>query len=44
MSQHCLAAGRDGGVIIGSHSVEGYIPVANYDAYIGVLDRLEDAA
>ena len=35
-------AGRDGGVIIGSHSIEGYIPVANYDTYIGTLDRLEN--
>jgi len=24
---------RDGGVIIGSHSIEGYIPVENYDCY-----------
>lgn len=31
--------GQDGGVIIGSHSIEGYIPVENYDYYWSVLDR-----
>ncbi|MDD5707905.1 MAG: uroporphyrinogen decarboxylase family protein [Kiritimatiellae bacterium] len=31
--------GQDGGVIIGSHSIEGYIPVSNYDAYWAALDR-----
>lgn len=34
-------AGRDGGVIIGSHSIEGYIPVDHYDWYISTLDRIE---
>lgn len=36
-------AGRDGGVIIGSHSIEGYIPVEHYDWYIAMLDRLEQS-
>lgn len=36
-----VEVGRDGGVIIGSHSIEGYIPVANYDAYIAALDKWE---
>ena len=33
--------GRDGGVIIGSHSIESYIAVDHYDAYIARLDREE---
>ncbi|MBU4286440.1 MAG: hypothetical protein KKD76_05975, partial [Verrucomicrobia bacterium] len=34
-------AGQEGGVIIGSHSIEGYIPVEHYDWYISMLDRIE---
>jgi uroporphyrinogen decarboxylase len=36
--------GSDGGVIIGSHSIEGYVPVRNYDAYVQALDRAERGA
>lgn len=33
--------GRDGGVVIGSHNIEGFIPVEHYDWYISTLDRIE---
>jgi len=36
-----MEAGQEGGVIIGSHSIEGYIPVDHYDWYISTLDRIE---
>jgi hypothetical protein len=29
---------REGGVVVGSHSIEGYIPVEHYDWYIKALD------
>ncbi|HEY3416200.1 MAG TPA: uroporphyrinogen decarboxylase family protein, partial [Armatimonadota bacterium] len=35
-------AGRDGGVIIGSHSIEGYIPVENYDWFQRALEKIYD--
>lgn len=35
-------AGRDGGVIIGSHSIEEYIPVEHYDWYHAILDKIEE--
>lgn len=35
--------GRDGGVVIGSHSIEGYIPVEHYDWYIEAIDMAEGA-
>jgi len=38
-----LEIGRDGGVVIGSHSIEGYIPVEHYDWYIEALDKAEGA-
>lgn len=34
-------AGQDGGVIIGSHSIEDFIPVDHYDWYISTLDQIE---
>ncbi|MBU4201205.1 MAG: hypothetical protein KKG09_05885 [Verrucomicrobia bacterium] len=36
-----MEAGQDGGVIIGSHSIEGYIPVEHYDWYIAMLNNIE---
>ncbi|MDP2989501.1 MAG: uroporphyrinogen decarboxylase family protein [Kiritimatiellota bacterium] len=36
-----MEAGQDGGVIIGSHSIEEYIPVDHYEWYISTLDRIE---
>ena len=33
--------GREGGVVAGSHSIEGYIPVEHYDWYIEALDKAE---
>jgi len=38
-----IEIGRDGGVVIGSHSIEGYIPVEHYDWYIEALDEAEVA-
>lgn len=35
-------AGRGGGVIIGSHSIEEYIPVQHYDWYHSLLDKIEE--
>jgi len=34
-----LEVASEGGVIIGSHSIEGYIPVENYDYYCSVLGQ-----
>jgi uroporphyrinogen decarboxylase len=34
-------AGRDGGVVIGAHSVEGDVPVENYDLYGSLLDEID---
>lgn len=34
-------AAAEGGVIIGSHSIEGYVPVRNYDLYVNALDAIE---
>ncbi len=34
-----IEAGKDGGVIIGSHSIDEDIPVENYDFYYSVLDK-----
>lgn len=33
--------GREGGMVVGSHSIEGYIPVEHYDWYIEALDKAE---
>lgn len=33
--------GREGGVVAGSHSIEGYIPVEHYDWYIEALNKAE---
>ena len=34
--------GKDGGVIIGAHSIEGYIPVENYDYYWSIIQPERD--
>ncbi len=41
---HAIAeCGRDGGVIIGAHSIDADIPVENYDYYYETLNRLDAA-
>lgn len=37
-----IEIGQDGGIVAGSHSIEGYIPVEHYDWYIKALDMAED--
>ncbi len=32
--------GREGGIVVGSHNIEGFIPVDHYDWYINALDRV----
>jgi len=34
-----LEAGKDGGVIIGSHSIDEDIPVENYDYYYSIIEK-----
>lgn len=36
-----VEAAKDGGVIIGTHSIDSDIPVENYDYYVGVLEKLD---
>jgi hypothetical protein len=36
-------AGRAGGVVIGTHSIDEDIPVDNYDHYCSVLERCDEA-
>lgn len=33
---------KEGGVIIGSHSIEGYIPVQHYDWYHSILEKIDE--
>jgi len=37
-----VEAARDGGVIIGTHSIDSDIPVENYDFYHSTLRRLDE--
>jgi hypothetical protein len=34
-----LEAAKDGGVIVGTHSIDSDIPVKNYDVYDAVMRR-----
>ena len=34
-----LEAARDGGVIVGPHSIAGDIPVENYELYSGIIEN-----
>ena len=38
-----VEAARDGGVIIGAHSIDEDIPVAHYDHYYAFLDRCDES-
>ena len=42
-AESIVEVAKDGGVIIGTHSVDSDVPVAHYDYYCSVLDRLDES-